>query len=337
MDIVIKSFNRPYYLDRCIQSIYLNSQKRDFSIKILDDGTPQKYLDKLQEKFPEIQIYKSEWYEHKSSFCTVGKKPEIMTIPIDFWVNGTKSVSEYFLLLEDDIWINQKVDFEKMMEEAKSDNVSFLKLFWLGNPKLIQTKSTTKKKEYTLYKPKLYTKYPLLFYIVFYKFDCFKIRKTLRSLKIHTDEKYLSYYSIYSVAGMIFKRDYFLSLWKNHKNTVDENLQLYNSLKHYFKNETVYAHSNSEIVTQGILSAATNQFKNFEGINTDMFLFNKIVNEAWYNNEFDVMKNYPKDLDMDTIEAIIKKENNINLKANQWKEWVLHCKNQYRNFGCIVE
>ena len=136
---------------------------------------------------------------------------------------------------------------------------------------------------------------------------------------------------------MIFKRDYFLSLWKNHKNTIDENLQLYNSVKQYYKNDIVYAHSNAEIVTQGILSAATNQFKDFKEVHSDMFLFNKIMNEAWYQNEFDVMKNYPKDLDMERMEEIIKKENNKNLDSNLWKKWVLHCKNQYRNFGCIVD
>ena len=337
MDILIKSFNRPYYLDRCIQSIYLNCQKTDFKIIVLDDGTPQKYLEKLQNKFPEISVLKSDWYNHKAKSCDEGKKPEIMAIPIDFWINGAASASDYFVLLEDDIWINQKVNFSKMITDAKVNNVSLLKLFWLGNPRLLQTKTIDKKENYTIYTPKLYTKYPSIFYFVFYKFDCFKIRKTLKFLKIHTYERYLGYYSIYSVAGMLFKRDYFLSLWKNHKNEVDENLQLYNSVVQYFKNDVVYAHSNSEVVTQGILSAATNQFKDFKGVHSDMFLFNKVINEAWFNNEFDVMINYPKDLSMEIIEAILKKENNGELDSDEWKKWVLHCKNQYRNFGCIVD
>ena len=89
--------------------------------------------------------------------------------------------------------------------------------------------------------------------------------------------------------------------------------------------------------TQGILSAATNQFKDFKGVHSDMFLFNKVINEAWFNNEFDVMINYPKDLSMEIIEAILKKENNGELDSDEWKKWVLHCKNQYRNFGCIVD
>ena len=49
------------------------------------------------------------------------------------------------------------------------------------------------------------------------------------------------------------------------------------------------------------------------------------------------MENYPKDLSMDIIESILKKDNYLDLDAEHWKNWVLHCKNQYRNFGCIVE
>ena len=66
MDLLIKSFNRPYYLDRCIQSIYLNIHDNNFNIIVLDDGTPKKYLDKLLEKFPSITILKSDLYFEKS-------------------------------------------------------------------------------------------------------------------------------------------------------------------------------------------------------------------------------------------------------------------------------
>ena len=66
MDILIKSFNRPYYLDRCLQSIAKYAQNPDYSIIVLDDGTPQKYLDKIQEKHSEIKILKSEFYTEKS-------------------------------------------------------------------------------------------------------------------------------------------------------------------------------------------------------------------------------------------------------------------------------
>ena len=54
-DIFIKSFNRAFDLDRCISSIYQNVSG-DFRIKVLDDGTPKKYLDKIRKKYPDIPI-----------------------------------------------------------------------------------------------------------------------------------------------------------------------------------------------------------------------------------------------------------------------------------------
>lgn len=337
MEILIKSFNRPYYLDRCLQSIYLNCNTNDIPIKILDDGTPQKYLDKLKQKYPKIVILKSQWYNQKAFFCQDGKQPDIMKIPIEFWIESIKNSTSFFLLLEDDMWINQKIDLSEIFSEAKKENVSFLKLFWIGNPDLLQIKKPRRKKNFILYEPTLYTKHPILFYIIFYKFDFFKIRKVFRFLKIYSLKKFLAYYSIYSVAGMIFNQQYFLSLWKNHVDQIDESLQLYNALKQYNSNKIEYAHTNNEIVTQGILSSATNQFKSFENNKVDMFFFNKMLNEAWYNNEFDSQKNYPKDLSIDDIETIINYKTGNTFDSQIWKNWVDNFKKQYTDFGCIVE
>ena len=48
INILIKSFNRAYYLDRCLNSI---SQfvLGEYEVIVLDDGTPKPYLKKIQE------------------------------------------------------------------------------------------------------------------------------------------------------------------------------------------------------------------------------------------------------------------------------------------------
>lgn len=339
MDILIKSYNRPYYLDRCIQSIYLNCINFDFKIIILDDGTPQKYLDKLQDKFPDIQIHKSEFYEEKVRFTSDGKQPSINKIPIELWLQGAKNASDYFILLEDDIWFIEKFDLNKLYQNCIEKKLVFVKLFWLGNQKLIQSKSSFVKDDLVVFEPNLYLRKPLLYKFVFYKFNRFKIREMLKVLKIHTYERHLSYYSIYAVAGVVFRKDYFLTLWDNHKNEVDEGLQLYNSVKYLDKNRDKigFAHSKNEIVKTGFLSSATNQFKNYEGVNIDMFSFNKIVNEAWYNDMLDVMQNYPKDLNVNQIVSIIEKENNPDVTVAEWEKWVGSFKNQFQSFGCNLD
>lgn len=68
----------------------MNCINSDFKIKVLDDGTPQKYLDKLQNKFPDIQIFKSEFYDEKVKFTFQGKQPQINKIPIELWLHGAK-------------------------------------------------------------------------------------------------------------------------------------------------------------------------------------------------------------------------------------------------------
>ncbi len=336
MDILIKSFNRPYYLERCLQSIYLNCTESDFKIKILDDGTPQKYLHKLQEKFPEIEILKSNFYDLKSKNCDLGFKPEIMKIPIDFWISSAEKASNYFILLEDDIWFTQKVDLKSIYENLKADNITLLKLFWLGNPKLIQSQSTLEKENYSVYEPNLYTKSPHLYSIAFFRFSRLKFREIFEFLNIYSYEKFLGYYGIYGVAGVVFKKKYFLALWKNHKNRIDEGLQLNNAVSFLSKNKTTFAHTNNEVVKTGFLSSATNQFKDF-GIDVDMFLLNKIINEAWYANQLDVMQNYPNEIEFATIETILQKENNPKMQPKDWLQWVARFRNQYQKFGCKLD
>ena len=77
MDILIKSFNRPYYLDRCLFSIQKFGIRFRGQIFIMDDGTPHKYLDKIKEKYPFVTILKSNFYEEKTKLIEISK---------NFWI-----------------------------------------------------------------------------------------------------------------------------------------------------------------------------------------------------------------------------------------------------------
>ena len=50
MDIFIKSFNRPFYLDRCLQSIE-NFVEGNYEVKILDDGILETSLSRKGDNF----------------------------------------------------------------------------------------------------------------------------------------------------------------------------------------------------------------------------------------------------------------------------------------------
>lgn len=339
MDIIIKSFNRPYYLDRCIQSIKKYVLNSDYRVVILDDGTSQKYLDKLIDKYSDIIILKSSLYNEKVNAIEGDFENINQKVPIDLWVNAAKNASDYFILLEDDIWFTASIDLNNLEIFLRNEQVQMLKLFWLGNSKLISDDIIKKETFFSTYKPKLYTINPL-FYKLIFKYYRFKIRKIATFFKVYNKTRALNYYAIYSVAGVVFDRNYFLSLWKKHNNTIDEGLQLYNAVNFLKKNKNKnisFAKTNEEIVKTGFLSSATNQHKNYENVTIDMFLFNKIVNEAWFNDDFDAMENFPNDLNMEKIEGILNEKNQILAKNEEWQKWVVQFKQQYTSLGCIID
>jgi hypothetical protein len=339
MDIIIKSFNRPYYLHRCLFSI--DKYLKDFNSKIfiLDDGTPKIYLDKIVELFPNVIIKKSESYNKKQQYSIEGVRPNYYEIPVDLWVESAKNSSENFILIEDDTWFLESIDLEEVEQEINDNKVVITKLFWLGNPILNQNKEEVIKKSIVLLKPKLYTLIPALYYFIFYKFNKFKIRKTLRFFRINTEEKRLAYYTIYAVAGMIFNKDYYTKLWDNHQNKVDEGLQQYNAVKYLFKNKSKinFARYKQEILRTGFMSSATNEHKeNFEE-NIDMFLFNKIINEAWFSNQLDVLSSLPNDIEEKSIVSVLENDSQKRIDPKKWISWKNNFKNKYQSIGCLID
>ena len=55
MQILIKSFNRAFYLDRCLQTIE-NFVDGKYTVKILDDGTPERIHMQIQEEQVDFSI-----------------------------------------------------------------------------------------------------------------------------------------------------------------------------------------------------------------------------------------------------------------------------------------
>jgi len=339
MDILIKSYNRPYYLDRCLFSINMHVTLGNGRILILDDGTPQIYLNKIKEKYPNVIIKKSVFYEEKVLFTTEGKRPEKYNIPINLWVDSANDATENFILIEDDTWFIDAVNLDMVDDEITRHNVALTKLYWIGNDSINQNKKETKLRNIVLLTPKLLTKIPAIYYFVFYKFNCFKIRKTLRFLKINTHEKHLAYRTIYAVAGMIFNKNYFAKLWDGHQNNVDEGLQIYNAVKvlKKEKDRIKFARYHHEILRTGFMSSATNQHKESYKGNVDMFAFNKIINEAWLYNQIDVISSLPNDIDSQNIIKILDNNSQKNISSKDWMNWVESFKGFYTQIGCKID
>ena len=119
VNIFIKSFNRPFYLDRCLQSIE-NFVEGDFCVKVLDDGTPETYLSKIKEKHPKIEIIKSENYQNKVAAIAEnlqsGKEIDGFTIPTNLWYRAAKNASE-IKNIQHFIFSKENTFFKKLMRK----------------------------------------------------------------------------------------------------------------------------------------------------------------------------------------------------------------------------
>ena len=334
IDIFIKSFNRPFYLDRCLKSIE-NFVLGNYKITILDDGTPQKYLDKIKLKYPQIEILKYSNYTEKSSAIISGKDINGFQIPTDLWINAVKNASEYFIITEEDVWFTEPININDLVQKSKKHNISLLKLGWLGNQKddqWVNIKSIDKE-IYSIYPKKIFLPSPIIMDWFFYnKFKFFTICYQLRIFDNYTK---LKYWSLNSILMGFWQKNYWLSIWKDSQGIVDEKQQLRNAANYYKKhrqNSNFISRLETEKMKTTFQSSATNSYHKY-GIDFDVNHFNYLMNEAWLNGHFDAMQNFPKDFSIEYFEEFLDEKINI----TNFHHWVEKFKNQYKNLGCNVE
>lgn len=316
MDIYIKSFNRAYLLHRTIASIYHYLNGFNGRIVVLDDGTPQRYLDKITELFPNIEIVKSPYYVQKSNDISLNKVPE-KVIPANFWRDEVLKGSEYFILLEDDMWFNQPInytDFTKEVYDLKTDMIKFM---WMKNSKLISNNIIQKTTYFNIVQPKVLTKNLVLFDAIF-RTNKFKLGSLVMRLFNHKLEL-LKYYQLYMVAGGVFSKRYYETCWKSDQNCVDELNQISQLLEGKYDNNI--GNFKFEILQTTLKTASTLISKEHLGITVDIFKINEILNEQWLNRNTYKIDDFNSDIPTDWIKnCILKLETDTNLYSN-WEIW----------------
>lgn len=338
--IIIKSFNRPYYLDRCLQSVYA-CVKGHFEVKVLDDGTPAKYLGIIKSKFPEAKIITSAQYPDKiqaiEDHITKGKKIDGFTIPTDLWYNEVKSSADYVLVTEDDVWFTETLDIDNSVAEMKSFASPLLKLGWLGNVSddkelMIKGLSPNMNQAQPV---KLFTANKWLMDVFMY--NKYKIFTILYKLGWVDNETKRRYWAINSILMGLYRKDYWLAVWEDAKGKVDEKQQLRNAAAWYHKNKNaVFARTGREVLKTTFKSSATGSYHEY-GNHFDVNRMNYILNEAWLSNQFDSMQNYPKDFSDDYIKSFLDQENHPNAQFSEWFNWAEKFRQQYRSLGAQVE
>ena len=331
MDIYIKSFNRAYLLNRTIASIYHYLNDFDGRIIVLDDGTPQKYLDRIVELFPDVQIIKSPYYEQKSKGVSLNKVPE-KVIPADFWRDEVLKGSEYFILLEDDMWFTQPINYKDFTKEVYDLKMDMIKFLWLKNSKLISNNIIQKTAFFNIVQPKVLTKNPFLFDAIF-RTNKFKLGSLVTKLFNHKLEL-LKYYHLYMVAGGVFSKRYYEICWKSKQNNVDELKQISQLLKS--KIDINIGNFKNEILKTTLKTTASLISKENLGISVDIFKINEILNEEWLNGNTYKIDDFNSDISTDWIRNSLLKITNNKSLYSAWETWYETFRLSYRKIGSEV-
>lgn len=340
VDILIKSFNRPFYLDRCIQNIFQNVEG-DFRITVLDDGTQGKYIDKLRKKYPSVSFQISSQAEEKQKAIAAnlekGAEIDGFKIPTDLWKNAVSDAGNYVLVTEDDVWFTQNINLDAIVREMVQYKIPLVKLGWLGMKKdeafCRNQKLTDNLNDFT---PKgLFTSNKLVMdWLMFNKFKCFTVLYKLGMVDNTTKDKY---WSINSILMGLYDKDYWLSIWSDAAGKVDEKQQLRNAAAWYHQNKkAIFAKTSEEVMKTTFQSSATGSYHEHDN-RFDVNRFNYIINKAWFKDRFDAMENYPHDFSEAYIKMFLDKENHPDAKYSDWKAWAERFKNQYKNLGAEVE
>ena len=338
--IIIKSFNRPHYLDRCLYSIYLNVSGK-FEIVVIDDGTPQKYLDKIQNKYPAIKLRKSKNYDQKveaiKENLISGQLINGFEIPINDWKEVVMESNDYILMTEDDVWFTKELNLDEIIKSMKKYKTSLIKLGWISN-RPIKSPIIKEVKNIQFIKPKLISGNRLLMEsILRNKYRFFSILYRLGLVDQDTKQEY---WILNALLMGVFDKEYWLHVWSTLDKKVDETEQIINASTWFHNrksNHFLYGKLNDLIMNTTFQSSATTSYHEHYGINLDINRFNFLLNEKWFDNELDVISDLPKDINFKKIKDILDDQNIENCTTDLWISWTNKFKEQYIKQGVNVD
>lgn len=338
MNLYIKSFNRPYYLERCIRSIY-KFVSGEVKIIVLDDGTPRKYLEKIKLEFPNVEIKCSENYLNKNKAIEenlrTGKEIDGFQIPTKLWKNAVKEGTEYFIMTEDDVWFTDYLDCDIAVEKMIEIGAVLIKLGWITEKKIHSPISPLKNSDIQTIDVDVFASTPFLMDLYFAnKYRLASIVKILKLSRGTIED----YWAMNALLMGLYRKDYWLHLWHYVDGRVDEKKQLKNAVQWYRKHKTPssFAKWNKKIMNTTFITSATNSYRNLNK-SCDINIFNHIMNEAWYTDTFDPMENFPKDIPVSYYLKYLEEEKNQRCQPLEWLKWAENFKNIYRAQSVIVD
>lgn len=309
MDVLVKSFNRPYCLDRCLCSLRQHVRKVR-SIRVLDDGTPCKYLDEIKRRHPQVEILRSERHAEKSAAIEHyragdSRPPEVLEpLPWGLWRSSIQSASPRFLLLADDQWCVRDLDLGGIGQIMKSRNCALVRLF--TNP--VSERETPLSPEVCQVHP-WYLRSRL--HTLIYK-SCLAHRLGIADSSAAE--------AIFARNG-VFERSFWLEVTRDAPTDASGNLPQTRALEwaaHH--RQAVFARIISDPFATTLRSSASSGNRD-PAAGFDMILFNKLLNEYWFAGRLDPCAGMPGDFPNETILAVLAEAGEPSCTPEKWSLW----------------
>lgn len=339
MDVIIKSFNRPYYLDRCLYSIkqYVFGVR---SIQVLDDGTPDIYLREIKRRHPEITIQRSARHATKSEYLASdashsGRPPnEFSIIPWDMWRPAVQCASTYFLLMEDDQWCVKMTDLQAISMTMTAHECAIARLFRC--PAFDRGTQSQISPELCAITPWYLKSQLSTQFLKAYLTNKHKLASILNRLRLSSKAWATDAYTLYVVCS-IFDKDYWLDVTKGAGTGVNERMQLANALEWASGHpKSTFARTDTNHLSTTFRSSASSA--DLDGsVGFDMILFNKMMNEQWLAGNLDACVGMPGDIPASVILSILKEAREPLCTPENWSRWCDHFSESYRNLGCNID
>lgn len=329
MDIYVKSFNRPYFLDRCLYSIYKFATGK-FRVNILDDGTPLKYVQKIQEKYPDVNFLFSDDAERKRKEIEDAVLSEtdsfVKSVPVQFWRRMIVDGSRFFFLTEDDIWLTAPLDLDECVALMEKHSVNQIKVRWCGNENTNVGKREKMNEHIEAVVPNVHFMAEMLVKNRFYLHSIFL------KLGLMKEHYFMQLYTYYDIGGVIYDKEFWLSLWPEDLNRIEEMIQLGKAAEWARKNpNTKFTKYITESARTTFLTSAAGAYNESTGFS--MTMVNHYLNEEWFNDTFDIMENFPLNYSLETLYNIIQKSGDPRCDADKWKKWSIDFQQHFVSLG----
>jgi hypothetical protein len=133
MNVYIKAFNRPFYLDRCLTSLARLASGVG-AVVVLDDGTESRFKAALRARHPAVRWIESNADDGKMALLRAGAFEEIRRRyddPARLWTRAIAAeTAPRFLLLEEDTWLTEALDLAALDRVMAKLEVGFARLHW---------------------------------------------------------------------------------------------------------------------------------------------------------------------------------------------------------------